>query len=774
MATVQSTVVTLDLELGGNREPGFVEFQWKEFIKLHWGADAITATGDGVGNFSTTEDIITHAGSGPFGMDNDNAWWACSLPDFILHFVRQLFDVVGSSPKTRLKLSKGAGNAFASGGAPSATQVPSATGEETHHGGGTDAAPTGITTHLNSSGADDRRLMCSLTTGGDYGFYFVVHNALAVYRGPVTFAVDHVRIGVDHDNVPIADTFPKVIYVQTSIGATLNRSDMQQSTVDSSITITRTWIDDGGGGEKFSQISLGNDGNAGFYTTDVNGAPPLLPCIWYLRNIFQPKPAPAGVKGFSTFFYLHARAGDDFREAYNIRGIPNAALRFNDYAVLWDGTLPPDDVALQSWTSVDANFHTNPDTVFVDPTGAPTLHSKIQSFDLEVTGIDTTSGRVEYELKEFLKLHWGDDIITASGDGLGLFSMTGDIITHSASGAGGMNNFRAYWACSLPDDSLHSVRQFDPTDLRKMRIKISFDSGGVFNSGGAPSPVQVPSGAGESVFKGTGTDAAPLGANGRIHQTASGDRRIMGSCTNAAPWLFWWVAIDNFTGNTPFFSNMIDEAAPSLDANGNPIADANRKVYFQASSQDGFDQDLMAANMNTSGGQSEALLDAGGAGEAIVPISYTQHSFNGGQAAAGLLVHAINGNAGLERGMWRSQVATPNPDGVKGLSSMALTHMTFAESGGSHEVYNIKGIPNAAIQMKEFALLWSGGVPPDDGDGNSWSSVDANLHTFPQGVFIEAPVAPPPAPTKSAQPVRGGKLLTLRSARARPRGPIFP
>jgi len=89
-----------------------------------------------------------------------------------------------------------------------------------------------------------------------------------------------------------------------------------------------------------------------------------------------------------------------------------------------------------------------------------------------------------------------------------------------------------------------------------------------------------------------------------------------------------------------------------------------------------------------------------------------------------------------------AHVNTPNPDGQKGISS--VLHQSLQPSAPTdHQVANIKGAANALIVFRDYRLPWTGGVPAAD-PVLPWTSVDLNLVEWPDGVFVEKALPPPP------------------------------
>ena len=136
-------------------------------------------------------------------------------------------------------------------------------------------------------------------------------------------------------------------------------------------------------------------------------------------------------------------------------------------------------------------------------------------------------------------------VVTASGDGLSLFSTSGSVITGGASGAGGLGNANAWMAIRSPDNVNAFVFQFFSS--RAWRVKWS--PGGVFNTSGAPSATRVPAATGvEVILRGSGTDASPSGSN-FSHNTGLGSYTYLTVATDSAPYVFWCFALSPTSTN---------------------------------------------------------------------------------------------------------------------------------------------------------------------------------------------------------------------------------
>lgn len=119
--------------------------------------------------------------------------------------------------------------------------------------------------------------------------------------------------------------------------------------------------------------------------------------------------------------------------------------------------------------------------------------------------IAANSKVIWFALKETLKLAgW---TVTQSSDGT-TYNSSGDQITHSGSGAGGMNNTNAHWTVREPGGRREIC--FQNTTGTLCRVKYSALSR---FTGGSPSATRVPAAADEQVIAGSGSDASPVGGS---------------------------------------------------------------------------------------------------------------------------------------------------------------------------------------------------------------------------------------------------------------------
>ena len=134
-----------------------------------------------------------------------------------------------------------------------------------------------------------------------------------------------------------------------------------------------------------------------------------------------------------------------------------------------------------------------------------------------------------FELKERLKAQgW---TVPRSGDA-STYNSSGDQITSSGSGAGGMRNNRAWFEIRSPDGQHNFIFQV-PFPGYSWRNKYSENA----FTGGTPSANTCGSAVNEVVILGSGTDASPSGAS--AFRFSASSRLMNVSVEDQAPYRFW-------------------------------------------------------------------------------------------------------------------------------------------------------------------------------------------------------------------------------------------
>ena len=135
--------------------------------------------------------------------------------------------------------------------------------------------------------------------------------------------------------------------------------------------------------------------------------------------------------------------------------------------------------------------------------------------------------------------------VTKSGDGLALYSASGDIITSGGAVAGGLGTTRAYF--TVTDAATKVCLSFQTISNTTYRVKYS--ETGVM-AGGSPNSTTVGSATDEQVLYGAGTDASPTGAQ-MLHTDNLYRFHVVANSTAQAgsgTYPFWFGGAVNATG----------------------------------------------------------------------------------------------------------------------------------------------------------------------------------------------------------------------------------
>ena len=306
---------------------GRVAFNTKETLEdAGW---TILGSGDGLAAFSSSGDVISNEGTGANGMHNDDAWFRMQSPDGQREFTYQVTAVSSAAPRARIKYSISAGF---SGGAPSATQTPSATDEELVSGSGTDAAPVGENIYGGGLYEATAHAFLGLADkNAPFGFWFMIWQdaSSASDLGLAPFAFDPI------DGPPSADNDPYV----WAVGFGGLRFPEDGGTMESHTQGPICFLDQGGGGEGFVRMPLCRP--QPIEASNVNehdASDTLTPLIYARRDV---EADPDGVKGMSTLFMcvLTTTTGVDLRQLYTTEAGLRQLIRATNLALPWDGSL---------------------------------------------------------------------------------------------------------------------------------------------------------------------------------------------------------------------------------------------------------------------------------------------------------------------------------------------------------------------------------------------------------------------------------------------------
>lgn len=193
----------------------------------------------------------------------------------------------------------------------------------------------------------------------------------------------------------------------------------------------------------------------------------------------------------------------------------------------------------------------------------------------DVNNVMGANGGAEaiYRLKEVLKAAgW---VVKSSSDGT-TYNSTGDQITGSGAGAGGMNNASAWFRIQEPGGPGRREYTFQrATGGNDHQWRIKYSANAKF-TGGSPGATQTPSATDEQTLLGGGTDAAPTYAS--MFTAAGGGYRfhaIAQSTPEGTAYGFW-----SFATTTPAGVTMSAIIQEPLEAGSFASADEDPVVIF--------------------------------------------------------------------------------------------------------------------------------------------------------------------------------------------------
>lgn len=314
-----------DANGGSPGSGGAALFKLKELLKAAgW---TVTSSSDGTTYFPATDGITT-GGSGAGGLNNALAWFRIRQPSAnTREFTFQRASA--STHSWRVKYSGGPATTFV-GGAPSATQTPSATDEQIIIGGGTDAAPT--FTQIFDTPDAGWRFNAAADNESPWSFYYWTHiNSGSAIR--TFFMLDGMLSGTALSG----DVDQAVIYEGALSASILQVTDLTSYSVG-----PRGWVKKTLAGSAFARIAA----QAPQTFPNLSGTQPfnskdqLYPVV-YARESAQA--APTGHKGVSSVMRWLGTVRTTF-DTFNVRTT-------KDYVTL-SGTAASPDVVLP-WNGSD-------------------------------------------------------------------------------------------------------------------------------------------------------------------------------------------------------------------------------------------------------------------------------------------------------------------------------------------------------------------------------------------------------------------------------------
>ena len=304
-----------------------------------------------------------------------------------------------------------------------------------------------------------------------------------------------------------------------------------------------------------------------------------------------------------------------------------------------------------------------------------------------------------FNLKRALKARsW---VVTQSSDGT-TYNAAGDQITSGGSGAGGMDNPRAWFVIHSPDSKVWWCFQKDTTasggNSYQWRIKVAFANFG----SGSPSATQTPACAtatNETYLKGGGTDASPTFA-ALFASAISGWRQHI-AVMSTAPYAFWTVG---WQGGRPapndtfiFYDPLASGTYPSADTTPFVVGAsyANQALSLASISNYNWVKPMNSAGVKTWSAVTVATLYTSGYSARVVPPDSTSS-----------MVNCEDGSDTQIRPWWVRASGPGAPFGVVGQSSIIRWNSVYRTTGDTFTVSTSRD----AVMFEDVVLDWDGSI----------------------------------------------------------------
>jgi len=170
----------------------------------------------------------------------------------------------------------------------------------------------------------------------------------------------------------------------------------------------------------------------------------------------------------------------------------------------------------------------------------------------DVNNLPTTGSECIFILKELLKT--AGYTVPASSDGT-TYNAAGDQITVAGSGAGGMDNNRAWFRIQDPAGEREWTFQRATTLHYQWRVKYSALDG---FTGGSPGITETPSATDEAILFGGGTDASPTFP--QMFNVTPGRWHVIAEDAANARGVYWWIAVEVPLGSASVDTMLLCEA----------------------------------------------------------------------------------------------------------------------------------------------------------------------------------------------------------------------
>jgi hypothetical protein len=296
--------------------------------------------------------------------------------------------------------------------------------------------------------------------------------------------------------------------------------------------------------------------------------------------------------------------------------------------------------------------------------------------------------------------------VTKSSDGV-TFNASGDQITVSGTGAGGMRVVKAWFVIQQPTAAFGFQRQFcfQNADANGYQWRIKYSAGAGF-SGGSPGAIATPSATDEGYIFGAGTDAAPTFAS--LFQASYGNtvpvrQQIM--VNNASPYEWYTISYPQGGGDTNQILMLDVMSTGSFD-----VLDVDPYVILAASLTLFSNTTLFAAET-----VAKTWFKKGLAGALFMPISASQYQFGTGVNTAAF-AHNIGANAYSNKDNVLPLMFGRTPSGVtavglKGQSTLLRWVCNSRSSGDTLTLVSTSDAICATTAPYCVALPWDGSTP---------------------------------------------------------------
>lgn len=298
--------------------------------------------------YSATGVQVTSGAAGANGLANSNAWFVVRDPNTARSFCFQR----GTTNRVwRIKYSYAAGFI---GGAPSATQVPSATDETVITGGGTDAAPTFATNNAQILPIDNTYQfnMCAGDSTVGYGFWWDSWTTGLVTSTHYAMMLDVMLTG----SFPAVDLDAAAVAVQNGSGNGVAAAWSTYSTeclgYVGGADVARAWFNSSGTlvwkvcpavgyadpwqGYQIAHLGAGPQIGAGVHAKSADDS--ILPICYARHPSSSGQTGPFGWKGFGQLIKTTTK-GRANGDTLTVAGL-KAWLYMNGTLLPWNNTVP--------------------------------------------------------------------------------------------------------------------------------------------------------------------------------------------------------------------------------------------------------------------------------------------------------------------------------------------------------------------------------------------------------------------------------------------------